>query len=168
MSLRSVKVTAAQHFVQSFLQGLVWSRDNVSSQKQTTTGRITSGAKKAYRLFLPRPCPGPPAAPTSGATPARIGRSTWKKHDKVKARVGTNSLLEAALKANTPHVVVPLRPDKLVKLIQGSEVSIGEQRRPAGVGSLKRLSDVVFTQLVQYELKLQNRLQPPLFHLFPL
>lgn len=115
-------------------------------KNKTNSGTLTSRAKEPYRLFLPRSCPGLQPAPTSAATPARTGRSTWKWHNRVKVQVGTNSLLsEAPLKTNAPHITVPLGPNKFRKLMQGSEVSIGEQRRTGGVGSFKLLSDTVFT-----------------------
>lgn len=69
--------------------------------------------------------------------------------------------------STSPDVLVTFRPHKLVKLIQGSKVTLGKQRRPPS--SLKQLLPHTFIpKSVQKELQLQNPFQPFLFHLFTL
>lgn len=67
----------------------------------------------------------------------------------------------------SPDVLVTFGPHKLVKLIQGSKVTLRKQRRPSG--SLQQLlSHAFIPESVKEELQLQNPFQPFLFHLFTL
>lgn len=139
-----------------------------------------------HKSSRPQPCLGPQAVPTGVATPPRTVQSTCREQKissgyLVAPSTPNPSITKSNLKyvqptrlykskpvqEILPDLMVPIRPNQLVKVIERREVAVAEEWRAGAVGPLQLLSDAVVSQLVQHELNLQHRLQPPLLQLLP-